>query len=133
MRLYDIYAHPRYGTTAVAHGFSWSAFFVPSVWAATKGLGLTTVYLIAATTLVFKTFTDVIANHGNLASVSWLALILALVGLGLFAGSKGYLWVSKSLHRDGFLKKDSVIARNARHAIKSFKQNSVTHSAPRAA
>ena len=53
MHVFDIYRHPRYGLQAVRRGFSWSAFLLPSVWAVRRGLGITTLILIIATTLVF--------------------------------------------------------------------------------
>ena len=53
MHIFDIYQHPRYGHQAVRRGFSWTAFLLPSVWAVTRGLGFTTLLLVAATSLVF--------------------------------------------------------------------------------
>ena len=129
MKLYDIYAHPKLGTTAVAHGFSWSAFFIPSVWAAQKGLGAITLYLTAVTTLAFNLTEQVPAN----SLLAWIALLSILTCIGLISGRKAYIWHSTSLQKEGFSKQQSVIALNPNHALNAFRYSDYNQSAPIAA
>lgn len=129
MKLYDIYAHPKLGTTAVAHGFSWSAFFIPSVWAAQKGLGAITLYLTAVTTMAFN-LTEQIPTSSLL---SWTTLLSALTCIGLIAGRKAYVWHTGSLKKSGFNKQQSVVAQNPNHALTAFHHSDYSQSAPIAA
>ena len=129
MKLYDIYAHPELGTTAVAHGFSWSAFFIPSVWAAQKGLGAITLYLTVFTTLAFK-LTELVPTSNLLA---WAILLSTLFCIGLVAGRKAFVWRTHYLEKDGFSKQQSVIAHNPNHAITAFQHTDYAQSAPIAA
>ena len=129
MKLYDIYAHPKLGTTAVAHGFSWSAFFIPSVWAAQKGLGSITLYLTVFTTMAFS-LTELIPASSLLA---WTTLLSILICIGLISGRKAYIWHTSSLQKDGFSKQQSVIAQNPNHAILAFRYSDYNQSAPIAA
>ncbi|MEJ2534594.1 MAG: hypothetical protein P8008_03805 [Gammaproteobacteria bacterium] len=52
-RVFDVYHHPRSGYQTVRRGFSWLAFWLPSVWAVRRGLGYVTLVLLVATTAMF--------------------------------------------------------------------------------
>lgn len=118
MRVFDIYQHPRYGLEAVRRGFSWFAFLVPSVWAVRRGLGWTTLALVAASTLMFD-----VAELAGLwiqkpgLQLILLALLVAVVGL--MPGFTGYRWHAAHLKDEHFTLKCTVVAECRRQAIKA--------------
>jgi hypothetical protein len=123
MYVYDIYEHPRYGAEAVRRGFSWSAFLVPSVWAVNRGLGMTTLLLVAATSLVFDVAKIVGAwlEHPLLT----ISLSLVLIGLvGLRPGMFGYRWHAEALKRAGYTRRDTVAASNRCAALRAWSRHS---------
>jgi len=77
MRVFDIYQHPEFGTQAVRRGFSWTAFLAPSVWAVWRGLGATTLLLVASSTLMFDIAQWV--GDWDINPVGQLAIFAALV------------------------------------------------------
>lgn len=118
MRVYDIYRHPRYGTQAVRRGFSWLAFLVPSVWAVRRGLGLTTLMLVVATSLSF----DIAELLGQWAGhpVSQLIILAALIMVvGVKPGFDGYRWHAQALEGDDFTYHCTVAADSRRQAIRA--------------
>lgn len=118
MRVFDVYHHPHYGMQAVRRGFSWLAFLAPSVWAVRRGLGITTLLLVVATTLMF----DIAQLAGNWAvgPVSQILILLALVALvGIKPGFFGYRWHARALEEDKFDFKCTVAANSSRQAIKA--------------
>lgn len=119
MQLYDIYTHPKLGSAAVKRGFSWMAFFAPSVWAATKGLGMITLILVAATTLAFNLAAASIQWFAFLGSPT-LPLILLLTSLGFVAGMHASKWHKSILAKKGYRRQSCVVALNARHAQRAF-------------
>ena len=118
MRIFDIYQHPKYGKQAVRRGFSWLAFLAPSVWAVRRGLGLTTVLLVVATTLMF--------NIAQLAG-SWVSnpvgQFLLLAGLvilfGIKPGFSGYRWHARTLEEEKFSFECTVAAESRRKALRA--------------
>jgi len=118
MRIFDVYKHPRYGFEAVARGFSWSAFLVPSVWAVRRGLGYTTVLLVVTTTLMF--------DIAQIASV-WIKepaiqlglLALLVVIFGWRPGTRGYRWHAKALKDEHYHFTCTVVAESRRQAIRA--------------
>ncbi len=118
MRVYDIYRHPRYGFQAVRRGFSWLAFLVPSVWAVRRGLGLTTLVLVLATSLVF----DIAELLGQWAGhpVSQVLILVALsIVVGVKPGFDGYRWHARALTDDDFEFQCTVAASSRRQAIRA--------------
>lgn len=118
MRVFDIYHHPRHGLQAVRRGFSWPAFLVPSVWAVRRGLGITTLMLVVATTLMF----DIAQLAGTWATspASQVSILLALVALvGIKPGFFGYRWHRRALEDDEFDFMCTVAANSSRQAIKA--------------
>jgi len=118
MHIFDIYHHPKYGDEAVRRGFSWSAFLVPSVWAVRRGLGWTTLFLVAASTLMF----DVAELAGLLAD--WPALkipvlLLMVIVVGALPGFVGYRWHAAHLRQEHFEHKCTIVADGRRQAIKA--------------
>ncbi|GMR14750.1 MAG: hypothetical protein BMS9Abin30_0357 [Gammaproteobacteria bacterium] len=118
MRVFDIYQHPKYGKQAVRRGFSWLAFLAPSVWAVRRGLGLTTVFLVVTTTVMF----DIAQLAGTWVS-SPFSQILLLAGLIVLFGVKpgffGYRWHARVLKEEDFAFKCTVAATSRRQAIKA--------------
>jgi hypothetical protein len=120
LRMFDVYQHPQHGYQAVRHGFSWLAFLLPSVWAVGKGLGMLTLVFIVATTAAF----DFAQLAGYVAShpLSQVVIMLALLMLvGIKPGFDGYRWQARALRDEGFEKVDSLVAANARSAIRAAK------------
>lgn len=118
MRVFDIYHHPRYGLQAVRRGFSWLAFLVPSVWAVRRGLGITTLLLVLATTLMF----DVAKLAGGFVTSpgGQIAILLALVAVvGLKPGFIGWRWHRKALEEDEFSFLCTVAANSSRQALRA--------------
>jgi len=118
MRVFDIYQHPKYGKQAVRRGFSWLAFLAPSVWAVRRGLGLTTVLLVVATTLMFD-----IAQLASTWVSNPISQILLLVGLvilfGIKPGFSGYRWHARILKEEDFAFKCTIAAESRRKALKA--------------
>ena len=118
MRIFDIYQHPKYGKQAVRRGFSWLAFLAPSVWAVRRGLGLTTVLLVVATTLMFD-----IAQLASTWVSNPISQILLLVGLvilfGIKPGFSGYRWHARILKEEDFAFKCTIAAESRRKALKA--------------
>jgi len=118
MRVFDIYQHPKYGRQAVRRGFSWLAFLAPSVWAVRRGLGLTTVLLVVATTVMF----DIAQLAGTWVS-SPASQILLLAGLVILFGIKpgffGYRWHARVLKEEDFAFQCTVAAASRRQALKA--------------
>jgi len=117
-RVFDIYQHPKYGKQAVRRGFSWLAFLAPSVWAVRRGLGLTTVLLVVATTLMFD-----IAQLASTWVSNPISQILLLVGLvilfGIKPGFSGYRWHARILKEEDFAFKCTIAAESRRKALKA--------------
>ena len=118
MRIFDVYHHPRYGFQAVRRGFSWTAFLLPSVWAVRRGLGITTLILVIATTMMFdmaKLFGEVVSNP-----VSQIVVLLALAVLvGARPGFVGYRWHARTLEEESYELKCTVAATSTRQAVKA--------------
>ncbi len=118
MRVFDIYRHPRYGLQAVPRGFSWLAFLVPSVWAVRRGLGITTLLLVVATTLMFD-----IAQLAGTWITSPSGQILTLLALVAVVGYKpgffGYRWHARALQDEDFDFMCTVAANSRRQAIRA--------------
>ena len=118
MRVFDIYQHPKYGKQAVRRGFSWLAFLAPSVWAVRRGLGLTTVFLVVTTTLMF----DIAQLAGDWVA-SPMSQILLLIGLivlfGIKPGFSGYRWHARVLKDEKFAFKCTVAAESRRKALQA--------------
>ena len=118
MRVFDIYQHPKYGKQAVRRGFSWLAFLAPSVWAVRRGLGLTTVFLVVTTTLMF----DIAQLAGGWVSgpIGQLLLLIGLVILfGIKPGFSGYRWHARVLKDEEFAFKCTVAAASRRKALQA--------------
>jgi hypothetical protein len=118
MHVFDVYHHPVYGDEAVRRGFSWLAFLVPSVWAVRRGLGWTTLFLVAASTLMF----DVAELASLLADWPLLqipVLLLMVVVVGVLPGFAGYRWHAAHLREEHFQHKCTIVAGGRRQAIKA--------------
>lgn len=118
MRVFDIYQHPKYGKQAVRRGFSWLAFLAPSVWAVRRGLGLTTVFLVVTTTLMF----DIAQLAGGWVSgpIGQILLLIGLVILfGIKPGFSGYRWHARVLKDEEFSFKCTVAAESRRKALQA--------------
>ena len=118
MHIFDVYHHPRYGDEAVRRGFSWAAFLVPSVWAVRRGLGWTTLMLVAASTLMF----DVAELAGLLAERPLLqipVLLLMVIVVGALPGFVGYRWHAARLREEQFQHKCTIVADGRRAAIRA--------------
>ena len=123
MRVFDIYHHPKYGDEAVRRGFSWLAFLVPSVWAVRRGLGWTTLFLVAASTLMF----DVAELASLLADWPMLqipVLLVLVVVVGILPGFAGYRWHAAHLREEHFEHKCTILADGRRQAIKAANDDS---------
>lgn len=118
LQIFDVYQHPQQGYRAVRRGFSWLAFLLPSVWAVHHGLGMLTLLLVCATTVVFDlaALAGVVAHH-PLSQMTIAAALLFL--LGLKPGVDGHHWQAKSLRADGYRKIDRVAASSAKTAIRA--------------
>lgn len=123
MRVFDIYRHPRYGFQAVRRGFSWSAFLVPSVWAVRRGLGYTTVLLVVTTTLMFD-IAQVASVWIKEPAFQMAALALLVVAFGWRPGFNGYHWHARALQQEDFHFTCTVVADNARQAIRAANDES---------
>lgn len=123
MRVFDIYSHPRYGFQAVRRGFSWSAFLVPSVWAVRRGLGYTTVLLVVTTTLMFD-IAQVASVWVKEPAFQLATLALLVVVFGWRPGFNGYHWHAKALQQEDFHFTCTVVADNARQAIRAANDES---------
>ena len=118
MRVFDVYHHPRYGLQAVRRGFSWLAFLAPSVWAVRRGLGITTLLLVVATTLMF----DVAKLAGTFVTSPALqvGILLGLVvAVGFKPGFIGWRWHRKALEDEEFSFLCTVAASSQRQAIRA--------------
>ena len=125
MRIFDIYQHPKYGKQAVRRGFSWLAFLAPSVWAVRRGLGLTTVLLVIATTLMF----DIAQLAGTWVTnplAQLLLLVFLVVLFGIKPGFSGYRWHARILREEEFTFKCSVAAESRRKALKAANDDHYT-------
>ncbi|HMB59766.1 MAG TPA: hypothetical protein VKN35_07635 [Xanthomonadales bacterium] len=123
MHVFDVYHHPEYGDEAVRRGFSWLAFLVPSVWAVRRGLGWTTLFLVAASTLMF----DVAELASLLADWPMLqvpVLLLMVVVVGILPGFAGYRWHAAHLREEHFQHKCTIVADGRRQAIKAANDDS---------
>lgn len=123
MHIYDIYEHPQYGAQAVGRGFSWSAFLMPSVWAVNRGLGMTTLLLVAATSLVFDVAKVIGAwiEHPVIA----ISILLTLFGLvGLRPGLLGNRWHADALERAGYSHRETIAAAHRCAALHAWSRNS---------
>jgi hypothetical protein len=118
MHIFDVYHHPVYGDEAVRRGFSWLAFLVPSVWAVRRGLGWATLFLVAASTLMF----DIAELASLLADWPMLqipVLLLMVVVVGILPGFAGYRWHAAHLREEHFQHKCTIVADGRRQAIKA--------------
>lgn len=123
MHVFDVYHHPQYGDEAVRRGFSWLAFLLPSVWAVRRGLGWTTLFLVAASTLMF----DVAELASLLANWPWLqipVLLLMVIVVGVLPGFAGYRWHAAHLREEHFEHKCTIVADGRRQAIKAANDDS---------
>lgn len=123
MRVFDIYQHPKYGKQAVRRGFSWLAFLVPSVWAVRRGLGWTTLFLVAASTMMF----DVAELASLLADWPMMqipVLVLMVVVVGILPGFAGYRWHAAHLREEHFEHKCTILADGRRQAIRAANDDS---------
>jgi hypothetical protein len=118
MHVFDIYQHPRYGTEAVRRGFSWSAFLVPSVWAVRRGLGITTLMLVVATSLVFD-LTQMAATWVPGAAGQIVVLLALVVLVGWRPGHSGWRWHERALEDEQFHFLCTVAADSRRQAIRA--------------
>jgi hypothetical protein len=119
MRIFDIYQHPRWGTSAIQRGFSWPAFVAPSVWAAAKGLGTLTLLLVVCSTLMFDLLK--IATEFNPGPQVMLAMfIAAYLVFGLRPGICGNQWHARKLQKDGYSLKITVAADDRRQALNAL-------------
>jgi hypothetical protein len=118
MHIFDVYHHPKYGDEAVRRGFSWLAFLVPSIWAVRRGLGWTTLFLVAASTLMF----DVAELAGFLydrPALKLPVLLLMMVAVGALPGFVGYRWHAAHLRQEKFEHKCTIVAGGRRQAIRA--------------
>lgn len=118
MRVFDIYHHPRYGMQAVRRGFSWSAFLAPSVWAVRRGLGITTLLLVVATTLMFD-IAQLAGGWVNSAGAQIFILLVLVALVGFKPGFFGYQWHQRALEQDQFDFMCTVAATSRRQAIRA--------------
>lgn len=128
LRVFDVYHHPRYGYQTVRRGFSWLAFWLPSVWAVRRGLGYLTLVLLVATTAMF----DVAKFAGQWLSHPWanMALLLALVAVvGYKPGTMGFRWHAQNLEDEGFEYVCTVAAPSRREAVRSAAHHDFDHGA----
>lgn len=118
MHVFDVYHHPVYGDEVVRRGFSWSAFLVPSIWAVRRGLGWTTLLLVAASTMMF----DVAELAGMLAghpAVQIFVLLIMIAVVGIFPGFAGYRWHAAHLRQERFAHKCTIVASGRRQALRA--------------
>jgi hypothetical protein len=116
MRVFDIYHHPKYGLQAVRRGFSWLAFLAPSVWAVRRGLGITTLLLVVATTLMFD-IAQVASNWVSHPAAQITILLALVIVVGAKPGFIGYRWHQRALEEDEFNFMCTVAAESRRKAI----------------
>lgn len=118
MHVFDVYHHPVYGDEAVRRGFSWLAFLAPSVWAVRRGLGWTTLFLIAASTLMFDV-AELASLLANWPLLQIPVLLLMVVVVGVLPGFAGYRWHAAHLREEHFKHKCTIVAGGRRQAIKA--------------
>ena len=123
MHIFDIYHHPKYGDEAVRRGFSWLAFLVPSVWAVRRGLGWTTLFLVAASTLMFDV-AELASLLANWPMLQIPVLLLMVVVVGILPGFAGYRWHAAHLKEEHFEHKCTIVADGRRQAIKAANDDS---------
>jgi len=119
MHVYDIYEHPRFGLETVRVGFSWSAFFMPSVWAVQRRLGFTTLLLVFATSLVFdvaRLLGDLLAHPAP--SIAGAVVLFVLVGIR--PALKGYHWHADALLAEGYQRRETIAAPNRCAALRAY-------------
>ena len=118
MHIFDIYHHPEYGDEAVRRGFSWLAFLVPSVWAVRRGLGWTTLFLVAASTLMFDV-AELASLLANWPLLQIPVLFMMIVAVCILPGFAGYRWHAAHLREEHFEHKCTIVADGRRQAIKA--------------
>ena len=118
MHIFDIYHHPKYGDEAVRRGFSWLAFLVPSVWAVRRGLGWTTLFLVAASTLMFDV-AELASLLANWPMLQIPVLLVMVVVVGILPGFAGYRWHAAHLREEHFQHKCTIVADGRRQAIRA--------------
>jgi len=123
MHIFDVYHHPKYGDEAVRRGFSWLAFLVPSVWAVRRGLGWTTLFLVAASTLMFD-IAELASLLANWPMLQIPVLLLMVVVVGILPGFAGYRWHAAHLREEHFEHKCTIVADGRRQAIKAANDDS---------
>ena len=123
MHIFDIYHHPKYGDEAVRRGFSWLAFLVPSVWAVRRGLGWTTLFLVAASTLMFDV-AELASLLANWPMLQIPVLLVMVVVVGILPGFAGYRWHAAHLREEHFQHKCTIVADGRRQAIKAANDDS---------
>ena len=123
MRIFDVYHHPKYGDEAVRRGFSWLAFLVPSVWAVRRGLGWTTLFLVAASTMMFDV-AELASLLANWPMLQIPVLILMVVVVGILPGFAGYRWHAAHLREEHFEHKCTILADGRRQAIRAANDDS---------
>ena len=127
MRVFDIYQHPDFGTRAVRRGFSWVAFFAPSVWAVRRGLGFTTLLLVFSSTLMFD-IAQWLAHWVNNPVSQGLIFVALIVLFGIKPGVAGYRWHSNALKQDKFCYKCTITAESRKQAIRAANDEHYTNS-----
>jgi hypothetical protein len=123
MHIFDIYHHPKYGDEAVRRGFSWLAFLVPSVWAVRRGLGWTTLFLVAASTLMFDV-AELASLLANWPMLQIPVLLVMVVVVGILPGFAGYRWHAAHLREEHFEHKCTIVADGRRQALKAANDDS---------
>jgi len=123
MHIFDIYHHPKYGDEAVRRGFSWLAFLVPSVWAVRRGLGWTTLFLVAASTMMFDV-AELASLLANWPMLQIPVLLLMVVVVGILPGFAGYRWHAAHLREEHFQHKCTIVADGRRQALKAANDDS---------
>ena len=123
MHIFDIYHHPKYGDEAVRRGFSWLAFLVPSVWAVRRGLGWTTLFLVAASTLMFDV-AELASLLANWPMLQIPVLLVMVVVVGILPGFAGYRWHAAHLREEHFQHKCTIVADGRRQAIRAANDDS---------
>jgi hypothetical protein len=93
------------------------------VWAVRRGLGWTTLFLVAASTLMF----DVAELASLLADWPMLqipVLLLMVVVVGILPGFAGYRWHAAHLREEHFQHKCTIVADGRRQAIRAANDDS---------
>jgi len=123
LHIFDIYHHPKYGDEAVRRGFSWLAFLLPSVWAVRRGLGWATLFLVAASTLMFDV-AELASLLANWPMLQIPVLLLMVVVVGILPGFAGYRWHAAHLREEHFQHKCTIVADGRRQALKAANDDS---------